>query len=475
MNLNEYARYDAMGLAELVRKGEVSSSELAELANQAIDKLNPTLNFIAQCMEPEQLNGAEQNYGTFQGVPFLLKEGCASIKGQPFNIASRIAVGHRAKADNEVVKRFRQTGLSFIGQSTAPEAGNAPTTESVLHGPTRNPWNPDYMPGGSSGGSAAAVAAGVMPIAHATDGAGSIRIPAACCGLVGIKPTRARTPGKHDSIFGLTVNHILSRTVRDSAMMLDCLQGPEVGGLYFVSPPERTYFDEVGRAPKPLKIAFTTQSPSGERVHPDCIAGVEATVKVCADMGHHIEENAPIYDWQSMLVAFIDLYSYKHPLFVETMEASTGRKLGPDTRESGNLAMLAHAEQLSMLDFAQHIMDLTQICQQVGGFFTEYDVLISPVMNKPALPIGEMNANAPDLTASSWFEQQFSQYASFTPIYNATGQPAMSLPLFHSEAGLPVGVQLAARHGDEATLFQLAGQLEQAMPWQQRKPEISAF
>lgn len=476
MNLKEYAEHDGIALAVLVKKGEVTPGELALLANSAIDELNPTLNFMAHRVSDADMNVDDTGLnGAFYGNPFLIKEGCAAVKDQPWNIASRLGVGRTAQADDELTTRFRQAGLSIIGQSTAPEAGNAPTTESLLHGPTRNPWNPDYMSGGSSGGSAAAVAAGVVPMAHASDGAGSIRIPAACCGLVGLKPTRARTPCNHGAILSLTSSHILSRTLRDSALMLDCIQGPEVGGIYLANPPERPYLDEVSRIPKPLKIGFTTLSPSGASVDPDCINGVEKAAKTCESLGHCVEEAELAYNWEALMNAFVDLYSSSHPYGVELLEQASSLRSGLSTRETCNLAMLAHAKQLTMLEFTRHINELMVICRQVGNFFTQYDVLITPVMNRPALPIGEMNANAPDLTAPLWFERQFTDYASFTPVYNATGQPAMSLPLHHSDDGLPIGVQFAARHGDEATLFQLGGQLEQAMPWQNRKPPISIF
>lgn len=476
MKLEEYARHDAIGLAELVRTGDVTRGELSDLAYQAIDQLNPTLNFMAyRVPQTESRERNQMNNGAFQGVPFLIKEGCAAIKGQPFNIASRLGVGCVAQKDDELTVRFRQSGVNIVGQSTAPEAGNAPTTESVLHGPTRNPWNTNYMPGGSSGGAAAAVAAGVLPIAHATDGAGSIRIPAACCGLVGLKPTRARTPCNHEYIMALTASHILSRTVRDSALMLDCIQGSEVGAIYFAPPPESSYIEEVSITPKPLKIGFTTCSPSGVRVHPDCVKAVEETVSACESVGHVVEEQKLPYEWEPLLTAFVDLYSYKHPYNVEMMERTSSLSPGPDTRETCNLAMLEHARQLTMLEFARHINELVNACRQVGQFFSHYDVFISPVMNRPALHIGEMNADAPELTASLWFERQFTHYASFTPIYNATGQPAISLPLYHSEDGLPIGVQFAARHGDEATLFKLAGQLETIVPWKDRNPKTSIF
>ncbi len=475
MNLKEYASYDAVGLAELVRNKDITAQELSALAREAIAAANPILNFLAHDI-PVAEEGPlldESTCGALYGVPFLMKEGGAAIKGQPWNMGSRLGVGRIATEDDELTTRFRKAGVTLVGQSTAPEQGNATTTESVLHGPTRNPWDTDAMPGGSSGGGAAAVAAGVTPLAHATDGAGSIRVPAACCGVVGLKPTRSRTPSPQEIVFLPYVNHVVSRSVRDTAVMLDCIQGSVVGDIYTPPPPARPYLEEVSIAPRPLKIGFTTQSPSGAPVHPDCVNGVLASAKMCEEMGHGIEEVTLPYDWEPFMEAFLDLWSYRYPYSMEILEKATGLRCGPDTRETGSMAMLAHAQQLTMLDFTRNLDGLAAICRKVGAFFMDYDVFISPVCTRPALPLGELDANAPDLTASVWLDRMLGQYAAFTPIFNVTGQPAISLPLHHSEAGLPVGVQFAAPHGDEATLFQLAGQLEHAMPWRDRKPSVS--
>lgn len=476
MRLDEYARYDAIGLAELIRHGDISGMELALLAYQGIEKLNPILNFMAHIIPRQELEyTATDSHRPFGGVPFFTKEGNVAMKGQPWNMASRLGVGITSDDDDELLKRFRRAGLTIMGQSTAPEWGNAATTESVLHGPTLNPWNPAHMTGGSSGGAAAAVASGVIPIAHASDAGGSTRIPASCCGLVGLKTTRGRTPGSQDKIFALAVNDVLSRSVRDSALMLDCLHGPEVGDTYYVAPPERPYIEELAIPPKPLKIAYTTRSPSGATVDADCVEGVELALRACEAMGHHIEERILPYDWESLIAANLDLYAFGHPYRVAMAEQATSRKSGVETRETCNLAMLEYAKQITMLDFARHMNDRYQICVNMGQFFSEYDIFVSPVTNCSALPIGEMNANKPGLTATSWFDQILANYASFTPVYNTTGQPAISLPLYHSEVGLPIGVQFASRHGDEAILIRLASQLEEAMPWQQRKPPISLF
>ena len=475
MNLSEYASYDGLGLAQLIKRRDISPQEVAHVGNEAINALNGKLNFIDHLSldDAEKSLSSDRHDGAFGGVPFLIKE--AAVKGQPCRKGSRLSRDCIAAEDDEITTRFRRTGVTILGISTMPEGGNAPTTEPLLHGPTRNPWNPEYMPGGSSGGSAAAVAAGVVPIAHASDGGGSIRIPAACCGLVGLKPTRARTPGFQCGPYTLGVGHIVSRSVRDTAAMLDCIHGPEVGAVYSATPPVRSFLTEVTQTPKPLKIAFSTFSPSGAKLHPDCVKAVEDAVKLCESLGHHIEERALPYEWEPLCKTFTDLWSYKHPYNVETLEQATGLQSSPNTREACNLAMLEYAREMTMLEFVRSLRHAEQACVSIGRFFTQYDVYISPVMTQPALKLGALDANAPGLTAQSWVDRMISNYALFTPVFNITGQPAISLPLYQSTDGLPLGVQFAAGHSDEATLLQLAGQLEQALPWRERKPEVSIF
>ena len=475
MQLSEYANCDALELSSLVKKGEVSKDEVAQMSARAIEKLNPQLNFMAHTVKDiEQKASHNGGEGLFESVPFLIKEGTA-VKGLPWNTASRMAVGRIADTDDEVTRRFRRAGITLMGLSTAPEMANAPTTESVLHGPTRNPWSTEHMPGGSSGGAAAAVASGAVPIAHATDGGGSIRIPAACCGLVGLKPTRARTPGYQCMPYSLAVSHVVSRTVRDTAAMLDCTHGPETGAVYLVDAPSRPFIDELNRETKGLRIAFSTLSPSGANLDSDCVRGVEDAAKLCASLGHHVKEAKLPYQWDSMCEAFTDLWSYKHPFSVAQMSKATGMASGHDTRETCNLAMLAHAEKMTMYQFEKSLQYLDEACRNIGKFFESFDIFISPVTTRPAIKLGKLDANAADLTASIWVDRMISNYALFTPVFNATGQPAISLPLYQSSAGLPIGVQFAARHGDEASLLNLAGQLEREVKWINRKPKVSIF
>lgn len=479
MNLSEYASYDGMALALRVKRGEVTPSELASLATAAIEQLNPALNFMASHAreDAEETLQAARGDGAFYGLPFLLKAGVA-MKGQTLNMGSRLTQGLIAPADDEFTTRCRRAGLTLLGHTTAPEFGNSPTTESVLYGPTLNPWNTQRMTGGSSGGAAAAVAAGVLPIAMASDGGGSIRTPAHCCGLFGMKPTRARNPigpQTQGGIHMLAAQHVLTRSVRDSAAMMDVLEGAELGALYHVAPPERPYVEEVKTTPKSLKIAFSTRSPSGQPVHPDCIQGVQQAIQICEELGHHVEEKCLPYDWEAFKEAFLVLWSVASPWAMHTMETRTGKKVGPDTLETCNLVTLEFGSQLNAESIGKALFVINGICQSVAEFFCNYDIYVTPTDAKPAVAIGEIDANAADLNMNNWFERAVDCFAPFPPIFNMTGQPAMSVPLWESKDGLPVGVHFAGRHADEATLFQLAGQLEVAMPWFKRRPQTFVF
>ncbi len=479
MNLDEYARHDALGLMELLNKGDVTTQELHDLAQAGINMLNPELNFLVSRTTSAEIANAIANANSsqrFGGLPFLMKEG-HGVKGQPLGMGSRLADGLVFEEDDEITTRLKKSGVVILGTSNAPEFGNASTTESVQHGPAHNPWNLGHICGGSSGGSSAAVAAGVFPVAQTSDGGGSIRTPAHCCGIFGLKPTRARNPNGpgFGGIYSLGVTHVSSRTVRDSAAFLDVLQGPEAGALYRVAPPERPYLQEIKIAPGRLRIAFSTKSPSNTATGPDCVAAVETAAKLCADLGHDVEEAAPVYDWEEFIKPFLDLWTSGAPSRIAMLEKASGRKAGPDTVETSNLACLEWGRSLTVDDLFAALTSMHNIVRQVDDFFSTRDVLISPVNLTPACKLGELNANALGLTAQDWLDQAISRHAPFPPIFNATGQPAMSVPLYHSPQGLPVGVQCVARHGDEATLFRLAAQLEKAMPWINRHPPHSLY
>jgi amidase len=478
LKLAEYSAYDAIGLMQLLRRREISARELHDCAREAIDALNPRLNFLVTRagLDDQQALASRQPDAAFAGLPFLVKEG-VGMKGQPAALGSRLAAGLLADGDSELVKRLRRSGVVILGSTTAPEFGNSPTTEPVLHGPVRNPWNPEMTAGGSSGGASAAVAAGVVPVAQSADGGGSIRTPAHCCGVFGMKPARGRTPlGPKNSggFFGLSTAHVTTRSVRDSAAFLDVLQGTEPGSLYRVGPPARPYALEVRADPGRLRIAYSTASPSGVPADPDCITAVREAAALCADLGHEVAEAAPHYDWERFRHAFVDVWSANVPCIVAAIEAASGRTAGPQTLEIANLVALEHGRSLTIERLGRAMSQLLAIAREVEGFFGTCDVFMTPVSLSPAPRLGVINANAPYTSIAQWFDVAIGGFAAFAPIFNVTGQPAMSVPLGMSRQGLPVGVQFAARPADEATLFRLAGQLEDARPWSARRPPLHA-
>lgn len=468
----EYASFDALGLMELQRRGEVSKGELAECAREAIGRLNPELNFLVAA-DDGLTDGLE---APFSGLPFLIKEGVGA-RGQPLVLGSRLTAGLTAEDDCELVTRLRRSGVAILGSTSAPEFGNSPTTESVLHGATRNPWNTEHMPGGSSGGASVAVAAGVVPVAQSSDGGGSIRTPAHCCGIFGLKPSRGRTPVGPKSfggIFGFGVSHVSTRSVRDSAAFLDCLEGGEFGALYRVPPPQSSFLAALQDAPRQMRIAFSTSSPSGVATSAECAGATLATAKACAELGHHVEEAAPAYDWELFRSAMVDIWSAPFPFAISSIEQIIDRKAGPENIEGANLAMLKHGDELSVEQLIRSMTSLHNIAAAVEGFFANWDIFLSPVALTSAPRLGVIDSANFSGSALEWFDTTLGKFAAFAPIFNVTGQPAASIPIGMSPDGLPIGVQAAGRLGDEQAIFTLASQLEQVMPWRDRQPRLHA-
>lgn len=459
---------------KLLRRREVSALELRTVVLSAIEALNPQLNFLSSRTDISDTQTRFHSEADFTGLPMLVKEG-VGLRGQPAIMGSRLGAELRSPHDGELVRRLRRAGVTFLGSTTAPEFGNSPTTESVLHGPTRNPWNTAHSTGGSSGGASAAVAAGVVPVAQSSDGGGSIRTPAHCCGVVGLKPSRGRTPNGPDGyggLFGLGVAHVTTRSVRDTAAFLDVLQGDDAGALYRIGAPSRPFLAEVGANPGRLRIAYSTVSPSGHATHPDCAQATLDTAKRCNELGHAVEEAAPSYDWEAFRHAFCDLWATHLPYAVSLLEAATGKAATPETLETANWVTLQHGRGLSMESLARSAACLHQLARAVEHFFRTYDVFISPVDLTPAPLLGAVDANGAHRTVYDWFDAAISRFAAFVPVFNVTGQPALSLPLSMSAEGLPVGVHFAARVGDEATLLRLGAQLELACPWGGRRPPV---
>lgn len=473
MKFDEYAACDGLGLAELVRRREVSAAELAQTARAAIDALNPQLNaVIGGISEAAPAGGAA---APFHGVPFLIKDLVLHAQGVPCDMGSRLVAGaFTSSIDTELMTRFRAAGLVTLGRTNTPEFGICSTTEPVLYGATRNPWDLTRSPGGSSGGSAAAVAAGIVPLAHGNDGGGSIRIPAALCGLVGLKPTRGRTPVGPETglpLHDMGIEFALTRTVRDCAALLDAVQGGAPGDRFTIAPPARPYREELRAPARKLRIAFHSDGGPHAEIDPECRAAVEAVARQCQALGHHVEAAAPQYDRAMFDLVNLRYWTSFVAAAIEGVGAMLGRKPTADKLEACVWASYQHGLSLRALDLEEADVLANVICRAVASFFQPYDVLLTPVSAAPPIPLGVIDCNRAGLSAADWLQHVF-RHMPFTALYNLTGQPALSLPLAVSATGLPLGVQLVARYGDEATLFNLGSQLEEALPWAARRPTI---
>jgi amidase len=489
----EYARFDATGLADLVRAGDASPRELVTAAIEQIESANPSTNAVVHRWFDAALAQADAPLpdGPFRGVPFLLKDLLSWYEGEPITSGSRLFRGWRAPHDTEIVRRCRAAGLVTLGRTNAPEFGVTPFTEPELFGPCRNPWDTARTTGGSSGGAAAAVASGMVPMAGGGDGGGSIRIPASCCGLFGLKPTRGRTPTGPDQgelWRGAVVEHVLTRSVRDSASMLDALAGPDVGAPYATVPALRPYVEEVGAPPRRLRIAASASPLLGHDVDAACVRALGAAVTLLESLGHDVAEAAPTVDREDFNRAFLTVVCGEVRADLDDAQRLLGRV--PSRRDveytTWALALLGRAIPAST--FAGALRTLQRTGRTVGAFFERFDVFVSPTLAAPPVPIGALQPPLSErrllevlgalgaggiLRALGALERSAAtvfDWIPFTPLANATGQPAMSVPLAWSDDGLPIGIHFTGRYGDEATLFRLAAQLEEAAPWGDRHP-----
>jgi amidase len=494
--LAEYDQYDGLGLAQLVRSGEVSAEELLDTALERVAQINPSINAITTKMEAQARAQIARGIGDgpFAGVPFLIKDLLSAVEGVPMSTGSAFTKDYVPRYDSEIVLRWRRAGFVAFAKTNAPEFGLVPTTEPAAFGATRNPWNLEHTAGGSSGGSGAAVAAGIVPIASANDGGGSIRIPAACNGLVGLKPTRGRTPlgpESTDPWMGNVVDHVVSRSVRDCAAVLDATAGPDPGAPNSPPPPARPYLEEIGAPPGRLRIAFTRTPLIATTYAPQVVRALEETVALLESLGHELVEAKPAVDGAAFAAAFLKLISAETAADIEYFTRLQARKPRKGQLELATRGLQKVGYVLSAVDLSNAVRTLRFQGRIVGRFMADYDVFLTPTLALPpvklgtllptasearglqtliALPIGKLfvRSGQLDKTALKVYE-----FVDGTPIANVTGAPAISLPLAWNEGGLPLGMMFSARYGDEATLIRLAAQLEVAKPWFDRRPPLA--
>jgi amidase len=474
MAFKEYGSYDAVGLADLVRKKQVSASELLDEAIARTAKVDGDINAVVV----KHYDYAERQIdkglpdGPFTGVPFLLKD-LDLLEGTRTTSGASIYKDNVADHTGTLAQRFLATGLAIFGKSSTPEFGLMPTTEPRLFGPTRNPWNLAHSSGGSSGGAGAAVAARILPVAHASDGGGSIRIPASASGVFGLKPTRARNPlgpDRGEGWSGFSIGHVVSISVRDSAVMLDAIHGPEPSSPYVAPPPQRPYAEEVRRDPGRLRIAFTDKSPYGDAIDPEIAAAVRDVATLLAKLGHHVEERAPALAADPAVVMAV-IVSANTAMNVRVAEQRFGRTITNKDFEVLTLASAHNGRKASATDYVAAQLSAFHISRALAEFFEGCDVFLCPTLCSPPLRIGELNPMSQDL---SHIAPILRRYMPGTSMFNMSGQPSMSVPLAWNSAGLPLGMMFSARFGDEATLFRLAGQLEQERPWRGKLPPVCA-
>jgi amidase len=481
---------DGLGLAEMVRDGEVKSSELIEMTIERIERVNPKLNAIIHKMYDEarrlaekwdkEISSGKGKEASFCGVPFILKDLVAEYAGAPLSEGSAAVHGYIPKLDTELVKRQKAAGLITVGKTNTPEFGCLPSTEPLLFGPTLNPWNQDIIAGGSSGGSAAAVAAGIVPLAHGNDGGGSIRIPASCCGVFGLKPTRARNPmGPYFGDFGsgIAVEHGLSRTVRDSAALLDATSGPDIGDPYYAPPKKRPYLEEVGSEVGRLKIGYLSSIPMGwsfeTKIDPECEKAVRDAAQLCESLGHDVEEiDANELRYKNLFMSFGIIFSSTTGQVISYWERELGKQITQDQLEPVTWLVYQNAATRTGADYCIAIEECQKFSRKMAQWFHKggYDILLNTTLTVPPIKLG--NFAPTNLRKAGKTISLMSKLVAYTFVYNATGQPAMSVPLYWTSDNIPIGIQFSAPFGDEATLFRLAAQLEQERPWIDKKPLI---
>ncbi|MFE9535082.1 amidase [Streptomyces sp. NPDC006691] len=477
MKISEYVGYDAVGLAGLVAKGEVTSAELHMAARAAARAVEPRINAIAETWTPD--DEPRPGAAPLAGVPFLIKDLGVAMAGRRMEMGSRLAAGHVSVADSFLMARFRRAGLVTFGRTTTPEMAYNTTTETELYGTTRNPWELDRSAGGSSGGAGAAVAAGVVPIAHATDAAGSIRIPASYNGLFGLKPTRGRVsvgPFVDEIFNGLAVQGSVSRTVRDSAVLLDQMRGPEPGVPYVAPEPPRPYAHEVTRPPGSLRIGVLAHGWGGHRTTTPVSEALSRTVRLLESLGHRVEEVAVALgaDWEEFLLANARQWTANLTASIDELAEALGRPVDSSTLEPSTLVSYHYGQRVTGAELATALAIRNRVARSMAAHFDTYDILLTPTVPDLPVPLGTHTRGVEAMDGLGWLRRLF-DLSPFTAAFNVTGTPAMSVPLTaDAETGLPIGMQFAAGYGLEGRLFRLAGQLEEASPWSGRTPPVWA-
>jgi amidase len=466
---------DATALAGLVKNKKVKAKELVEITIENIEKLNPKLNAVVTPMYDEAMKAVKGKIttGPFAGVPFLVKDLVASCKGVRMTFGTKNMKDYVPDHDSELVSRYKKAGFIIVGKTNTPEFGLTPVTESKFLGPCRNPWDLNRTPGGSSGGSAAAVAAGIVPAAHGNDGGGSIRIPASCCGLFGLKPTRARNslaPDAGDAMSGLVNEHVLTRSVRDSAAILDATHGYVPGDPYIAPEPARPYIEEIKKKPGRLRIAYLAQTLDGKDIDNDCAKALDDAARLCRKLGHKLTRKSPVVDRKILGRAFNVIWAANCAATIDWIAEISGRKPFAQDYEPLTWALYEQGKKFTSGDYLAAVKKMQSISRDVARFFLDFDIFMTPTLGEPPIEIGEMDATIDD-PLKGW--RRSASFVPFTPLCNATGQPAMSVPLYWNKHNLPIGIQFVGRYGDEATLFRLAAQLEKACPWAKRIPPVS--
>ncbi len=474
--MNDVAFLDATAQAELVRNKQVKPEELLDGTIERIERLNPQLNAVVLTMYDQARAAIADGLpdGPFTGVPFVLKDLGAMYEGVVQTQGSSFTKDLVSPIDSELTRRYKEAGLVICAKTNTPEFGLISTTEPRLFGATHNPWNLDRTTGGSSGGSAAAVASGMVPFGHANDGGGSIRIPAACCGLFGLKPTRARItagPLIGDIMGGLVNEHCVSRSVRDSARLLDATAGSMPGDPYVAPEQKRPYIEEVGAGPGRLRIAFTANTYYGDPLHDDCVAAVKDAAALLSDLGHDVEEASPPIPGQQLIDSFTLLWAAGNAFGIDSMAMVTGKQPREEDFEILTWALYKMGQEITSTQYHTAIFGMQTLARQIAGFQETYDIWLTPVLAKPPVELGYHDSTPEDPMLGF---TRAAEFVPYTPLQNATGQPAMSVPLYWNDAGLPIGLHFVARFGEEDMLFRLAAQLEEARPWASKIPPVSA-